>query len=1077
MRGSAKGHGGVMRAIVAWSLSFRFLVVAAAVALMTVGIATMPSTPLDVFPEFAPPQVEIQTESLGLSTSDVEQLVTVPLELAMNGMPGLSQMRSTSVPQLSSIVMVFSQNTNLLRARQLVAERLATVRPTLPRWASPPVILAPVSATARVVQIGMTASGNGPDGKPLTPMELSQLAYWNVKPRLLHVDGVADVSIWDQRPETFQVQVDPKKMAAQQVTLDNVERSTADALDSGALQFSTGAVVGAGGYLDGQGAPGLGNQRLQVAHQLSVQSPADLAKIPLEDQAAQGKKVTLGQIGDVVESYQPLIGDAVINGKPGILLVVEKLPWGNTLKITSAVDEALRSLQPGLKGVAFDSHIFRPADFIDDSIHNLLDSLLLGFLLVVVILVLFLFEWRVALISLVSIPLSLTATVLVLRALGTTVNTMVLAGLIIALGAVVDDAIIDVENILRRLRIARRTGKDDGKATKSTARIILGASLEVRSPIVYATLIIVAAAVPIFLLHGLTASFFRPLAFAYTLAIIASMAVALTVTPALTLILLRRAPLKRFQSPLVRVLRRWYERFLNRIVARPTAAYGVFAAVVLCGALVAPQLGQSLFPAFQQRDLLIHWDAIPGTSDTEVLRTTNQLYAELKAIPGVEDFGAHIGRAPQGEEIVGINATEVWIHIDSKVDYDKTLARVRQVVDSHPGLYRDVETYLNERIEEVLTGSQQAVTVRVYGQDLGQMRNTAQSVLNQVAAVPGVVDPHMALSVDTPQINVEVNLAKAAKYGLKPGDVRRQAATMVAGQEMGNVFEDNQVYGVFVWSIPSARQNAGSIAALPLDTPNGGHIKLGDIANVTLGPDPYLITREDNSRYIDVGANVQGRDLSAVVDQIRAKLAANVTVPQGSHYTLLGEYQERQQAQQSLLTTAALAAVAIMLLLQLAFGSWRLATLLFVTLPMALIGGLIAIWFGGAEITIGALVGFFTVFGIAARNGILMINHCQHLETEEGMAFGPDLVVRGASERLAPILMTSLATGLALVPLVIAGNQPGREIEYPLAVVILGGLVSSTLLTLFVVPSLYLRFSRRKEQGPTEMPPAELPVG
>jgi CzcA family heavy metal efflux pump len=1072
MPGPAKGRGGVMRAIVAWSLSFRFLVVAAAIALMTVGIATARSTPLDVFPEFAPPQVEIQTESLGLSTSDVEQLVTVPLELAMNGMPGLTQMRSTSVPQLSSIVMVFSPSTDLLHARQLVQERLATVRPTLPRWASPPVMLAPVSATARVVQIGMTASGNGPNGKPLTPMDLSQLAYWNVKPRLLHVDGVADVSIWDQRPEAFQVQVDPTKMAAQQVTLDNVERSTADALDSGALQFSTGAVVGAGGFLDG-GTPGLASQRLQVAHQLSVQSPADLAKIPLEDQAAESKKVTLGQIGNVVESYQPLIGDAIINGKPGILLVVEKLPWGNTLKITSAVDDALKSLQPGLQGVAFDSHIFRPADFIADSLHNLLDSLLLGFLLVVVILVLFLFEWRVALISLVSIPLSLTAAVLVLRAVGTTVNTMVLAGLIIALGAVVDDAIIDVENILRRLRIARRTGKDGDKATRSTARIILGASLEVRSPIVYATLIIVAAAVPIFMLHGLTAAFFRPLAFAYTLAIVASMAVALTVTPALTLILLRRAPLKRFQSPLVRLLRRWYERFLNRIVARPTAAYGVFAAVVLCGALIAPQLGQSLFPTFQQRDLLIHWDAIPGTSDAEVLRTTTQLDAELKAIPGVEDFGAHIGRAPQGEEIVGINAAEVWIHISPSVDYDKTLTKVRQVVTSHPGLYRDVETYLNERIEEVLSGSKQAVTVRVYGQDLAQMRTTAQSVLTQVASVHGVVDPHMDLSVDTPQINVEVDLARAARYGLKPGDVRRQAATMVAGQEMGNVFENNQVYGVYVWSLPAVRQNAGSIAQLPLDTPGGGHVRLGDIANVTLGPDPYLITREDNSRYVDVGANVEGADLSGVVSRIRAKLAANVRVPQGSHYVLLGEYQEREQAQQSLLTTAALAAVAIILLLQLAFGSWRLATLLFVTLPMALVGGLIAVWFGGAQITIGALVGFFTVFGIAARNGILMINHCQHLETEEGMEFGPDLVVRGASERLAPILMTSLATGLALVPLVVAGNQPGREIEYPLAVVILGGLASSTLLTLFVVPSLYLRFSRRREQGPAGMPPAE----
>jgi Cu/Ag efflux pump CusA len=346
------------------------------------------------------------------------------------------------------------------------------------------------------------------------------------------------------------------------------------------------------------------------------------------------------------------------------------------------------------------------------------------------------------------------------------------------------------------------------------------------------------------------------------------------------------------------------------------------------------------------------------------------------------------------------------------------------------------------------------------------MRSTAYSVLGRIQSVPGVVDPHVDLSVDTPQIKVEVDLAKAARYGLKPGDIRRQAAAMVAGQEMGNVFKGNQVYGVYVWSVPSARNNPTAISDMRLDTPSGGSVRLGDLASVTIGPDPYLITREDNSRYIDVGTNVQGRDLSDVVQDIRHNLVG-LTVPQGSHYALLGEYQERQSAQNSLLTTAAIAAIAILILLQLSFGSWRLAVFVFLTLPMALVGGLIAIWIGGGVVTIGALVGFFTVFGIAARNGILLVNHCQHLEEQEGMAFGPALVVRGAGERLAPILMTSLATGLALVPLVVLGNQPGHEIEYPLAVVILGGLITSTLLTLFVVPSLYLRFAKR---GPGRQP-------
>ncbi len=1034
-----------MRAIVSWSLNFRFLVVAAAIALMGFGASTVRATAVDVFPEFAPPQVEIQTESLGLSTSDVESLVTVPLELAMNGLPRLQQLRSTSVPTLSSIVMVFKPGTDLLHARQLVQERLATVRPTLPKWASPPVMLAPVSATARVVQIGMVGPGYSTE-------ELSRLALWRVKSRLAAISGVADVSIWNERLPTFQVQVDPAKLAARHATLDEVERTTSDALDSGALTFSSGSVVGAGGFLEG------GGRRLQIAHRLSVSSPEELAKAPLEDHAAKGELMPLSAVGSVVRGTLPIIGDAVINGQRGLLLVVAKLPWGDTLKITSDVRTALKQLQPGLPGVTFDSTIFRPATFIDESIANLRASLLIGFALVAVILVLFLFEWRVALISLLTIPLSLIAALVVLHYTGATINTMILAGLIIALGAVVDDAIIDVENILRRLREARSSGSGT-----STARIILESSLEVRSPIVYATLIIVAAAVPVFLLHGLTASFFRPLALAYTLAIVASLCVALTVTPALTLIMLNRAPLRRGPSPVVRWLQRRYSALLARIVARPTAAYTVFAAAVLAGAVIVPQLGQSLFPAFKQRDLLIHFDAIPGTSDTEMVRATTLLSQRLGAIPGVRSFGAHIGRARGGEEVVGIDAAEAWISTDPAADYDKLVAQVRDVVDSYPGLYRDVQTYLNERIEEVLSGSRQAVTVRVYGQDLDRMRAAGADVLHQIAQVRGVQDPHMDISVDTPQIQIEVNLAKAAAVGLKPGDVRRQAAAMVAGQEMGNIFTGGEIYGVYVWSIPAARDSTGVISEMRLNVPGGGQVRLGDIAAVTVRSDPYRVTRDGNSRYLDVSTNVRGRDLGAVAKDIQSRLRA-VPLPAGMHYALLGEYKERQSAQRTLLTTAIAAAIAILLLLQLAFGSWRLAGLLFLTLPMALVGGVIAIRMGGGVITIGALVGFFTVFGIAARNGILLINHCQHLERREGMAFGPELVVRGARERLSPILMTSLATGLALVPLVLRGNLPGHEIEYPLAVVILGGLVTSTLLTLFVVPSLYLRFGRRRSR-------------
>jgi CzcA family heavy metal efflux pump len=679
--------------------------------------------------------------------------------------------------------------------------------------------------------------------------------------------------------------------------------------------------------------------------------------------------------------------------------------------------------------------------------------------LVVVIIALFLFEWRVALISLLTIPLSLVATMLVLYWRGATINTMTLAGLVIALGAVVDDAIIDVENITRRLREERNRG-----GGRSTSAVILGACLEVRSPIVYATLIIVAAAIPVFLLAGLTGAFFRPLVLSYTLAIAASMVVALTVTPALSLLLLRGARIERRKSPLVGWLQKAYTAGLSRIIVRPVAAYAMFAAVTLLGIAVYPQLGQSLFPGFKERDFLIHWVSPPGTSAAEMERSTARISRELLAIPGVQSAGAHIGQALLGEEVAGVNLGEIWVSLKPDADYATTLDRIHAVANGYPGLYREVQTYLDERIEEVLTGGKEPIIVRTYGEDLKTLRARSDQILSLVKSVPGVVDAHRDISSDVPQADVTVNLAKAEKYGLKPGDVRRDAATLVAGEEVGDIFRGGQAYDVVVWSPEPTRHSFSDIENLPIDLPSGGRIRLGQVATVALRPNPNAIDRQGDSRYLDVGANAAGRDLGSVVSDIRQKLAS-VRLDRGYHVELLGEYAERQAAQSRLLESAIIAGVLILLLLHASFRNWRLAVLTFLTLPMALVGGVLAVWLAGGIISLGSLVGFFTVFGIAARNGILLVNHCQHLEEREGMAFGAPLVLRGARERLSPILMTSLATGLALVPLVVLGSRPGHEIEHPLAVVILGGLFTSTLLNLFVVPSLYLRFGHGRRQA------------
>ena len=1035
-----------MRWIVGSSLRLRFIVVAIAAMMMYFGLAQIRDMPVDVFPEFAPPRVEIQTPSLGLSAGEVESLVTVPLEQALQGVENLDEIRSKSVPQLSSIQLIFEPGTDLLESRRLVQERIDAVTSQLPTWASPPFMIQPLSATSRVMKIGLSSTER-------SLIEMSMISYWTIRERLLRVPGVANVAIWGERLQMLQVQTEPERLAAHDVSMQQVMTATSQALDAGLLQFSTGSLIGTGGFVE---TP---NQRLSIRHVQPITTPAELAQVAVAEK--DGRTVRLQDVADVVEDHQPLIGDAVINDGPGLMLIVEKLPWGNTLDITRGVEQAMADLAPGLSGIEVDTTIFRPATFVEMSIENLGLAMLLGFLLVVIIIVAFLFEWRVALISVVTIPLSLMAAVLVLHWRGTTVNTMVLAGLVIALGVIVDDAIIDVENILRRLRQNRRehTGK-------STAVVILEASLEVRGPIIYATLIIVASALPVFFLSGLTGAFFKPLALSYTLATLASLVVALTVTPALTLIMLRKSALERRESPLVRWLQGGYQALLARVVNRPRRAYAAVGVVFLAGAATLPLLGQSLLPSFKERDFLMHWVTDPSASHPEETRVTVRASEELRAIPGVRNFGAHIGQALLMDEVVGVNFGENWISVDPEVDYDKTLAAVQEVVDGYPGIYRDVQTYLKERIREVLTGASEAVVVRLYGEDLNTLRETAQEVQQALSEVHGLVEEHVDLAVDIPQIEVRVDLAAAERHGLKPGDVRRAAGVLVAGEEVGDMFRGGKAYDVQVWSTPETRTSLTSIQQLPIDTPAGDRVLLEEVADVRVAPTPNQIERDQGSRRLDVGANVSdGADLGAIVSDVQDSLQ-RVQFPLGVHAEVLGEHAERQAAQQRLLTFGAMAAIAIFLLLQAAFGSFRLATLSFLTLPIALVGGVLATLASGGIISLGSLVGFFTVFGIAARNGILMINHFQHLEHVEGVPFGPELVLRGARERLSPILMTSLATGLALVPLVVAGQIPGHEIEHPLAVVILGGLVTSTFLNLLVVPSLYLRFAKGWRRTP-----------
>jgi CzcA family heavy metal efflux pump len=1033
----------MMRWIVLTSLRFRTLVVLGGVLLMFGGAWQLSKAPVDVFPEFAPPKVEIQTACVGLSAAEVEELITVPLEQALAGVPGVDVMRSKSVGQLSSVVLLFEPGTDIMEARQLVQERVATVTPTLPSWATPPHMIQPLSSTSRALKIGVSSDS-------LDTIELSQLTRWKIRDNLMRVPGVANVAVWGNRKTQYQVQVDPARLRRHGVTLDQVRNAAADAADAGLLTYRPAAALGTGGFVES------GGSRLGIEHVAAVGDPRDLAAVTLRNK--HGEILRLDEVAKVRIGHQLLIGDAVVDGGPGLLLIVEKYPWANTLQVTQGVEEALERIEPGLTDVRIDAAIFRPATFIETSVQNLTNALLLGTLLVILVLIAFLYEWRTALISVVAIPLSLVTAGLVLYYQGSTINTMVLAGFVISVGVVVDDAIIDIENIWRRLKLARATGDPT-----PTARIVLEASLEVRRAIVYATLINIAAIAPVFFLDGLSGAFFRPLVTSYALALLASMAVALTVTPALGLLLLRRQGHMRRESPLKVLLVRWYSSVLEKSMSTARPAYFAVAGLTLLGIAGTPQLGQSLLPDFKERDLLMHWVTKPGTSLEEEVRITTRSAEGLGAIPGVRNFGAHIGQAANADEVVGPEFGENWISIDPEADYDETLLAVQTEVDGYPGLYRDVQTYLKERIREVLTGTDEAIVVRISGDDLETLGNLADGLEDVMSGIPGLEAPQAELLTPVPQIEVTVDLERAQQFGLKPGDVRREAATLVAGIEVADVYEAGRSYDVNVYGVAAIRNSVPSIKGMLIDTPDGRQVRLDSIADVVIRPTPNAILREDGTRRMDVTAGVSESDVGGVVEELEERIA-EVDLPQGYSVEVLGEHAEREAAQQTLLAIGAGALVAIFLLLQMAFGSARLALVFFPTLLMALVGGILATLATGAIVSLGSLVGFLTVFGIAARNGIMMISHFQHLERHEGVPFGRELVMRGARERLSPILMTAGATAFALVPLVWAGSIPGHEIEHPMAIVILGGLITSTLLNLFVVPSLYLKLSRPATQ-------------
>jgi CzcA family heavy metal efflux pump len=1027
----------MIRWIVGTSLKFRFLVLAIAAVVLLLGVTSLFKMPVDVFPEFEPPHVEIQTEALGLSADEVESLVTLNIEEFLIGTPWLESMRSESIPGLSSIMLIFKEGTDVMRARQVVQESLSRAY-TLPNISGPPVMLQPLSATNRAMMISLSS-------KELSPIQISVLARWTIKPKLMGVPGVANVVIWGQRERQMQVQIDPRHLQAKGVTQDQIIKTTGDALWFSQLSFLESSFPGTGGWID---TP---NQRLNIRHVLPISTPNDFASLPVE-----GSKLHLGEVAQVVEGHPPLIGDAILGKDAGIILLVEKFPGSNALEVTKGIEEALNSLKAGLPGLEIDSTVFRLADFIETAIGNLTKALIFSAILVILVLGAFLYDWRSTLISLLAIPLSLLAAILVLYLRGDSINIMVLAGIGIAVGAVVDDAIIDIENIVRRLRQFRKEG-----SKKSNLKVILDASLEVRHPIIYATIIIMLAILPVFFLTGITGSFFRPLALSYMIALFASMAVALTLTPALALTLLDRAALGKETAPLLQRIQGGYERTLSRIIETPKPAFIAVGAAILVGLVLLPFLGHSLLPVFKERTLLVEIEGTPGLSHPEISRITTRLSDELSKVKGVHRVGANAGRAITGDRTVDMNSSQIWVRVDPSVDYEKTVDEVKTIVAGYKGLDSDVYTYLNETIRETLTGETDPLVVRVFGPDRKVLREQAEAVKKSLANVEGIADLVVEGRQEEPHVEVTVDLEKARPYGIKPGDVRRASATIFAGIAAGNLFEEQKVFDVVVWGIPEVRQSFSDIKELLIDTPDGKHVALEDIAEVKIVPGSTVIHHDGLFPRVDIVAKVNGRDLGKVSKDIESRLQSH-SFPIEYHAEILGEYQTKKEVEKLMYFVAALVVVGIFLLLEVCFGSWRLAAIAFLALPVAIVGGVIGAVLDGGVITLGSVVGFLAVLGISARNGINLINHYQYLLKHEEEEFGAHLILRGARERLGPILMTALTTAVAMLPIIFFGSIPGLEIEHPMAAVIFCGLITATLLNMFIIPVLFLMVGKNR---------------
>ncbi len=1023
----------MLRHLILFSLRYQLVVLVLATVLTVAGIVAVSVAPWDVFPEFAPPQIVVQTEAPGFSSEEVERLVTIPIEAALNGVSRIDTLRSSSVPDLSVVTAIFEEGTDVLEARQLTAERLAQLGPELPESVESPRMTPLAASTSRLLMLALTS-------ETVSPMELRTIADWTFQRRLRAVQGVAHVEVFGGEVKQYQVLVQPDRLRQYRISLDDVVLAASDA--SG---------FGGAGYVE------TSNQRLPIRQRTHIASPEDLAAVPVL--VEEGVVISLGQVADVKIGPADKPGDATINGEAGVLILVHKQPYFNTLDVSENVQDAIDELESALpEGVELHRTLFQQAAFIERAIGNLSVAILVGCVLVALILVAFLFQWRTVLISLTAIPLSLLGAILVLRGLGASLNAMTIGGLAIALGAVVDDAIVDVENVVRRLRENRHRD-----VPRPAIQVVLDASLEVRSAIVQASFVVILVLVPVFFMGGLAGKFFSPLGMAYIAAISASLVIALTLTPAMCLLLLGRARTMPQREPvLVRLLKSIYSGLLSLSLRFRFGTVAAAGLLVSAATAAVPYLGGEFMPDFRESNFVVFMSGKPDSSLVESVRAGQHIARSLQEIDGVVSVAQQIGRADLSEDTWGPNISEVWIVIDDQADYDRVLREIRQRLDAVPGYVFQVKQFLRERMDEVLTGTTADIVIRVVGPDLGVLRSQAVRIAEAIRNVDGVADLRTEQQVEVPQIEVLLLPRQAARYAFSVGDLNRDIQTLLKGTRVGQVYEQDRVFDVVVRADPSVRSSPRELGRLLVDSPNDEKIPLEAVAQIGLEDAPNIINREAANRRFHVTCNAEGRDVAGVVRDIQQKVNPVLSdLPAGYHVEIGGEHEAGTEAGRRLVLLSVAALVGIFVMLYLDFRSSALAVTVMLSVPLAGVGGIAAVLLSGGDVSLGSMVGFVTVFGIAVRNAILLISHYRHLQQQEGMPVGKELILRGAMERLAPILMTASSTGLALLPLIVRGNLPGHEIEYPMAIVIIGGLVSSTFLTLFLLPVLYEWFGWR----------------